>query len=232
MTDGIAGLGRRLNAERLRQDRSQRDLARSLGVSASLISQIEAGKVQPSVATLMAIVSELDLSIDELLRGIAPDDERAGADAPVRSADDPSGLAAVDDTVDVPAAIRSLAGGPRTVVGPRDNALQNVEHRESIVLSSGVTWERLTPAPDDHVDFILVTYPPGASSSDGEQMLTHSGKEYWYVLSGHIRVRLVFDEFEAGPEDSFAFECTLPHRFYNAGDVAARAVVMIVHNLA
>lgn len=231
MTDGIAGLGRRLNAERLRQNRSQRDLARSLGVSASLISQIEAGKVQPSVATLMAIVSELDLSIDELLRGIAPDDERTAAHAPVTSTDS-VGRDGDDDTVDVPTAIKALAGGARTVVGLRHNALQNVEHRESIVLSSGVTWERLTPAPDDHVDFILVTYPPGASSSDGEQMLTHSGKEYWYVLSGHIRVRLVFDEFEAGPEDSFVFECTLPHRFYNAGDVDARAVVMIVHNVA
>lgn len=223
-TNGLSGLGGRLSEERQRRKRSQRDLARSVGVSASLISQIEAGKVQPSVVTLMAIVSELDLSIDKLLRGIDANGDTVDADAaPTEPASPDTSAPAVPPIGDT--ALRSL-------VAARPGVLQTVDHRESITLSSGVTWERLTPVPDDHVDFILVTYPPGASSSEGDQMLTHSGKEYWYILSGRFQVRLVFDEFEAGPEDSFAFECTLPHQFHNAGDHDARAVVMIVHNVS
>lgn len=46
---------------------SLRDLADRLGVTPSLISQIERGRANPSVSTLYAIVAELQLSLDELL---------------------------------------------------------------------------------------------------------------------------------------------------------------------
>jgi uncharacterized cupin superfamily protein len=53
-------------------------------VSASLISQIETGKTQPSVSTLYAIVSALGVSIDELLGVVtAPDPVPAGGAASV-----------------------------------------------------------------------------------------------------------------------------------------------------
>ena len=42
-------------------------MARRVGVSASLISQVELGKASPSVGTLYAIVNQLGLSLDELL---------------------------------------------------------------------------------------------------------------------------------------------------------------------
>jgi len=47
-------------------------VAAAVGVSPSLLSQVETDKVQPSVGTLYAIVSRLGLSIDELLAGGAP----------------------------------------------------------------------------------------------------------------------------------------------------------------
>jgi transcriptional regulator with XRE-family HTH domain len=46
-----------------------RVLARSIGVSPSLISQIETGKVKPSINTLYALAVELDISVDEILFG-------------------------------------------------------------------------------------------------------------------------------------------------------------------
>jgi len=64
-------IGGRLRDERLARGLSLRGLAQSLGVSASLISQIETGKTQPSVSTLYAIVTALGISIDDLL-GVAP----------------------------------------------------------------------------------------------------------------------------------------------------------------
>src|ERR1700733_4111879 len=68
-------VGRRVREERLRQQIGVRELARRVGVSASLISQVELGKASPSVGTLYPIVNELGLSLDELLLG-SPDRRR------------------------------------------------------------------------------------------------------------------------------------------------------------
>jgi transcriptional regulator with XRE-family HTH domain len=60
------GVGQRLRSERVRQRVSLRELARRLGISPSALSQIETGRSRPSVGTLYAIVTELDMSLDEL----------------------------------------------------------------------------------------------------------------------------------------------------------------------
>jgi transcriptional regulator with XRE-family HTH domain len=60
-------MGERLRAARGAQRLSLRELARRLGVSPSLISQIETGRANPSVSTLYAIAAELDVSLDELM---------------------------------------------------------------------------------------------------------------------------------------------------------------------
>jgi transcriptional regulator with XRE-family HTH domain len=59
-------VGRRVREERLHQKIGLRELARRVGVSASLISQVELGKASPSVGTLYAIVNALGISLDEL----------------------------------------------------------------------------------------------------------------------------------------------------------------------
>jgi transcriptional regulator with XRE-family HTH domain len=60
-------LGARLREVRTKRGLSLRSVAQSLGVSASLISQVEIGKTQPSVATLYALASHLGVSLDELM---------------------------------------------------------------------------------------------------------------------------------------------------------------------
>ena len=60
-------IGAQLRERRSENGISLRELARRLHVSASLVSQIETGKAQPSVRTLCAIVNELGLSLDEVL---------------------------------------------------------------------------------------------------------------------------------------------------------------------
>src|ERR1700749_2158946 len=78
-------VGEGLRKHRQEAGMSLRALAREVGVSPSLISQIEHGKATPSVATLYAIVSELGVSLDELFfdqpRGAAAasDPEPSGA---------------------------------------------------------------------------------------------------------------------------------------------------------
>jgi transcriptional regulator with XRE-family HTH domain len=60
-------MGERLRAARRARGLSLRELSGRLGVSASLISQVETGRANPSVSTLYAIATELDVSLDELL---------------------------------------------------------------------------------------------------------------------------------------------------------------------
>ena len=78
-------IGERLREERARAGISQRELARRLGLSPSLISQLESGQSKPSVATLYAIVTELGVSLDHVIRG--PDHPDAGASDVAASSD-------------------------------------------------------------------------------------------------------------------------------------------------
>lgn len=75
----LDGIGARLREERVNAGISQRELARRLGLSASLISQLESGQSRPSVGTLYSIVTELGVSIDQVIRG-APGAEAGGPD--------------------------------------------------------------------------------------------------------------------------------------------------------
>ena len=59
-------IGPRLRAQREELRLSLRELARRIGVSASLISQIERDKVNPSVSTLYSLVRELGLGMGDL----------------------------------------------------------------------------------------------------------------------------------------------------------------------
>jgi transcriptional regulator with XRE-family HTH domain len=59
-------VGHRLRAERERRGIGLRELARRVGVSPSLVSQIELDRVNPSVSTLYAIVTELGMTMSDV----------------------------------------------------------------------------------------------------------------------------------------------------------------------
>jgi transcriptional regulator with XRE-family HTH domain len=71
-------IGDQLRVRRHELGLSLRELADRLGVSPSLISQIERGRANPSVSTLYSIVQALDVSLDELLFN-----ERRPAEPPI-----------------------------------------------------------------------------------------------------------------------------------------------------
>lgn len=76
MTDGTSngsssgqnahGIGSRLREVRQARGLSVRELARRASVSPSLVSQVELGRINPSVSTLYAMAQVLNLSIDKL----------------------------------------------------------------------------------------------------------------------------------------------------------------------
>src|SRR6478672_5210988 len=66
-------VGSRLRTERKRRGISLRELARRVGVSPSLVSQIELDRVNPSVSTLYALVTELGITMSEVFNDGAPE---------------------------------------------------------------------------------------------------------------------------------------------------------------
>lgn len=65
----VPAVGARIRQARLERGVGLRALAREVGVSASLVSQIETGKSQPSVSTLYAITTALGISVEALFEG-------------------------------------------------------------------------------------------------------------------------------------------------------------------
>jgi len=187
------GLGARLRAARERSDMTVRGLARTVGVSPSLVSQIERGHVMPSVGTLYAIANELGLLVDDLFR-----------DAP-RSAD--------------AAETSGRAHGP----------VQRHDTRKAIRLGAGVRWERLTASPDDELEFLYVVYDVGGESCAEDSLIRHGGKEYAYMLSGRLGVKVGFDDYELGPGDSISFDAQRPHRLWTIGEEPAVAIWVVLN---
>lgn len=77
-------LGARIRAARLSKGKSLRATATDLSISPSLLSQVETGKVQPSVSTLYAIVANLEISLDELFETEKPKTDPPPAPHPDR----------------------------------------------------------------------------------------------------------------------------------------------------
>src|SRR5688500_16583881 len=70
-------IGRRLRERREAQGFSLRALADRIGVTASLLSQIETGQVNPSVDTLFALADGLQMSVAEFFSASVPATDRA-----------------------------------------------------------------------------------------------------------------------------------------------------------
>ncbi len=181
-----SGLGPQVRLARERAAITVRELARRVGLSASLVSQVERGLAMPSVGTLLAITNELGLDIGDLFkRGTRP-------------------------------------GQP--ALGP----VQRAKSRATIRLASGVRWERLTPIPDSEVEFLYATYEIGSASSEEDSMLRHNGKEYGYLMSGRLGVKIGFAEYELAPGDAITFDAQTPHRLWCIGSHSAIAIWTIV----
>lgn len=200
-----APLGARLRERRDQVGLSLRELARRLEVSPSLVSQIETGKIQPSVRTLYAIVSELGISLDEIfdLSGSGG----AAAPAPRR---------------------RRRAEADATAPEASAGHVQRAHEHRAIELESGVRWERLTASNDSDIEFLQAVYDVGGASSSDGKLVRHSGREFGFVQSGTLGVTVGFEEHVLGPGDSIAFESTIPHRLHNDGDEVVRAIWVTV----
>jgi transcriptional regulator with XRE-family HTH domain len=207
--DPETGLGPRLRLAREQRQLSVRELARRIGCSASLISQIERGVSVPSVGVLYSLATELDTSLDHLLFGAEP--RRPLAAAPGPDADG------------------AVADGAVADGAVADGIVQRAVGRNIIDLASGVRWERLTPGANAMTDFLEVIYSPGGHSTDERRPLRHDGHEYGLVISGTLQANVGFESYELGPGDSIAFDSSTPHEYLNKTGEPVHAIWVVVH---
>jgi len=208
--DPETGLGPRLRLAREQRQLSVRELARRIGCSASLVSQIERGVSVPSVGVLYSLATELDTSLDHLLFGAEP--RRPPAAAPR------------------PGASGSVASGGVASGSVASGIVQRGAGRNIIDLASGVRWERLTPGADAMTDFLEVIYSPGGHSTDERRPLRHDGHEYGLVISGTLQANVGFESYELGPGDSIAFDSSTPHEYLNKTGEPVHAIWVVVHS--
>ncbi len=234
--DPGAELGPRLRQVREQRGLSARELARRISCSPSLVSQIERGVSAPSVGMLYALATELRTSLDFLF-GVGPAEggttmtaHGAGRARPRPDATAPRAARPAGNATGAAAAGRAVTGPPPLAGWPAGHGvMQRAGTRRTIDLASGVRWERLTPGPDERVDFLEVVYEPGGHSTDARRALRHDGYEYGLIMTGRLHARVGFESYELGPGDSLAFDSSTPHEYWNSTTDEVRAVWAVVH---
>lgn len=199
-------IGRALRKAREKKNLSLRSVATAVGVSPSLLSQVETGKTQPSVGTLYALVSHLGLSLDALLHG---------EESPIRTEAPP--VISPEET-----------GGSSYEQSFRRNTIQRGADNPIIEMQNGVIWERLAVGGFTLVDPLIVTYEAGASSGIDERMMRHAGIEFGCILEGELTLKLDFDTFVLRAGDSFCFRSERPHLFKNHSNASAKGVWFVI----
>jgi len=182
-----------------------RAMARAIGVSPGLISQIERGTVTPSVGTLYKMASHLGIVLDDLFVSTGALKREPQTSTPIQHDIHPH------SSVDL---------------------IQRPGERDLIKLAGGVTWERLTAGPDKDVDFMIVVYEPGAESCPKDALTSHPGKGYVYALSGCLGIRLAFDEMVLRPGESITLDGQIPHRFWAVGNEPSKSLFCVIHQNA
>jgi transcriptional regulator with XRE-family HTH domain len=204
---GQPALGERLRHTRKAKGLGLRELARKVDLSASFMSQIELGKVNPSVRALYAIVSELGISLDQVF---AP--STAPATEPVRVQ---LGRNPVDHLEDG----KELAGAGH---------VQRGGARPGLDLETGVRWERLTLRNVPGIEFVFNFYPPGSESTPPNALIRHTGSEFGFVLKGQLGLTVGFNEYVLDAGDSAFFDSTVPHRLHNDGAEMVEAIWVVI----
>jgi transcriptional regulator with XRE-family HTH domain len=201
-------VGRRIAEFRQQRGLRVAELARRVGVTGSLISQIERGRSRPSISTLFMLGEALAVPMDAFFRA----DESAPPPSPPPLAPAEGALPAMAPTV------RS----PRPAGRERDRFLVRAGEGARLEIAGGVVWTRLTPENLEEGEFTEVTYHPHSESSS--ELYRHPGSDWVFVLEGQLEITVGFAAYTLSAGDSLCFPSSIPHRYANTTNEAARAI--------
>lgn len=186
--------GAQLRRVREEQGISLRELSRRLDVSPGHLSQVERSLAAPSISLLYGMAAELGVSLDALF-------------------DHPPDI--------VPPVPATPTDQPPT---REAQYVRRSGERQAIEAGAGVRWELLTPTTQTSIDFREIIYTPSPDPPGPGQLIRHSGHEYGVVLQGQLHIQIEFDTFILSAGDSIGFDSSRPHRLWNQGSTAVRAV--------
>lgn len=222
-------VGPRIAAARRDRGMTLAQVARLVGVSSSLISQIERGRSRPSITTLFGLAQALEVPVDAFF-GEHPSSAATPAGLGTAGRRHPGGR----DGERVPEPGRHPAGG-LGVEPSRESGLPGGRRyvvlrgeRPAIDIEGGVRWERLTPDSLEHFEFLELVYAPHAESN--AELYRHPGTEAVLVLSGAFEITIGFDTFHLNAGDSMFFPSSMPHRYSNPTAEESRAVTVILRD--
>lgn len=200
---------------------SLRELSEKAYISASMLSQIETGKVYPSVRSIYSIASALAVPVDYFF----PEQSSTGAILPEEGSIAVGDLTASDlreAKVTRAADISPVEFIPHTQF---PEPVVRASRRTTIELRGGVTWSRLTALAESGAEFLEIAYAAGATS--GVNMSHHHGREFGLILEGELVVELAFESYVLSPGDSIIFNSSTPHRLVNRSTQLTRAVWVV-----
>ncbi len=213
-------LGQKLRATRQERGFSLRELAAKAEVSPSLLSQIENGKANPSVRSLHSIADALGVSVNYFFPNNPKNEgEVTNSNGTMTASEYRTSLPV--DQINQSRHIIEAVITAHTSSGP---VVRRAE-RPTIDLEGGVSWSRLTAAPEQGIEFLHIEYEAGARS--GERMSHHHGREFTLVLEGELLIELGFDRHVLHAGDSISFNSETPHRLTNVGTTPLRAISVI-----
>jgi transcriptional regulator with XRE-family HTH domain len=211
-----AGFGTQVRLLRVARGLTAAALATRCGVSRSLISQVETGRISPSLHVVRQLAAALEVPIGALFAPSVtlpapaawPRDD--GASPPdVLSAPPPGGAEGRE--------------GPAEGRPERHAELVRRDERKGLRLPrSKITYELLSPDLKGRLQVQWVELAPGETGpADG---FVHAGEECYVVLAGRIRFRIGEREFVLGPGDALTFDSSVPHAATNDGPETAVAI--------
>ncbi len=210
----LQNLGGELRRLRKKTGQNLSEASSSVGISVSFLSQIETGKVRPSVGTLLSLANLYGAPLDDLFdrqaSGTQMEDPRN-----VKVGNIPLGDSLTPprhEDSDKPVESEFIEGA---------NAL-------TIKLENGVSWRKLADGGGKHATSLLVTYDPGASDTSDGSLKRHESLEFGYIIEGTLELQLEFKTQILNEGDSFYFNSRKPHLFTNTSTSPARGVWFLV----
>jgi quercetin dioxygenase-like cupin family protein len=108
---------------------------------------------------------------------------------------------------------------------PQPLVHQKAGNRKSATFTHGTLSDLGAGFARSGLEPFVVTLEPHAGS--GDTPIVHTGLEFVFCLEGCISYEVEGETFNLNPDDSLVFEAHLPHRWFNAGNIPSRSLLIL-----
>jgi quercetin dioxygenase-like cupin family protein/DNA-binding XRE family transcriptional regulator len=194
-------------------------IARVVGVSPSLISQVERGLTAPSLDVLEGIARALEVSIGSLFDG-----EPAALPATVTAGSAHEALAGQGMAGDgSEGSDGGGAGAAQGMGGPARAEVVRAKRRKTLGLPGSITYELLSPDLKHQIELIWVEFAPGQRGP----IYSHEGEEQMVVIRGRMHYWVAGEQFVLEAGDCITIDASQPHGAANLDAEPATIVAAI-----